>query len=65
MSDSGEQVGQTAQSLTVGGCSDQTFPLFRYYNPSVVDHFYTTNFGELGGGALGYGFEGIQCYVAP
>ncbi|HXU82354.1 MAG TPA: hypothetical protein VN914_13220, partial [Polyangia bacterium] len=29
----------------------------------AADHFYTTNFGELGQGARGYRLEGVQCYV--
>ncbi len=40
-------------------------PLYRYWNPGIGDHFYTTNWGELGGGKYGWGFEGVQCYVAP
>jgi C1A family cysteine protease len=40
-------------------------PLYRYWNPSGGDHFYTTNWGELGGGAHGWGYEGVQCYVSP
>jgi hypothetical protein len=42
-----------------------TVPLFRYWNPQNTDHFYTTNWAELGGGKFGWGFEGIQCYIAP
>ena len=38
-------------------------PLYRYWNPTAADHFYTTNWSELGGGAHGWGYEGIQCYV--
>ena len=40
-------------------------PLYRYFNPSVVDHFYTTNFNELGGGGHGYNYEGIQSFIYP
>jgi hypothetical protein len=42
-----------------------TVPLFRYWNPGNTDHFYTTNFNELGAGKYGWGYEGIQCYVIP
>jgi hypothetical protein len=41
-----------------------TVPLFRYWNPTNTDHFYTTNWSELGAGRHGWGYEGIQCYVA-
>jgi len=36
-------------------------PLYRYFNGR--DHFYTTNFGVLGGGKGGYQLEGIEAYV--
>jgi len=42
-----------------------TVPLYRYWNPSTGDHFYTTNFRELGNGRFGYRPEGIQCHVLP
>ena len=42
-----------------------TVPLYRYWNPGIGDHFYTTNWAELGSGRHGWGFEGIQCYVLP
>jgi len=29
--------------------SDSKVPLHRYYNPATGDHFYTTNWDELGG----------------
>jgi hypothetical protein len=40
-------------------------PVFRYWNPLNTDHFYTTNWAELGAGKYGYIFEGIQCYSYP
>jgi hypothetical protein len=40
-------------------------PLHRYWNPSIGDHFYPTNWGELGTGQYGWGYEGIQGYVFP
>jgi hypothetical protein len=40
-----------------------SIPLQRYWNPDIADHFYTTNWNELGGGNYGWGYEGIQCYV--
>lgn len=44
-------------------------PLYRYWNPKNVDHFYTTNAKEIGTttpgkrGKHGYISEGIACYV--
>jgi hypothetical protein len=32
-------------------------PLWRYWNPNVLDHFYTINRNDLGYGYFGYGFE--------
>ncbi|MGQ0650064.1 MAG: S8 family serine peptidase [Gemmatimonadaceae bacterium] len=49
---------------TGGGAVALTVPLFRYWNPYNTDHFYTTNWAELGGGRYGWSFEGVQCYVA-
>ncbi len=40
-----------------------TVPLYSYYNSSIVDHFYTTNFNELGNGAHGWRREGNLGYV--
>ena len=40
-------------------------PLYRYWNPGIGDHFYTTNFAELGQGRHGWRLEGIQSYVQP
>jgi C1A family cysteine protease len=40
-----------------------TGALYRYWNPDIGDHFYTTNWSELGSGNYGWHFEGIQCYV--
>jgi hypothetical protein len=40
-------------------------PVFRYWNVLNTDHFYTTNWAELGTGKYGYVFEGIQCYSYP
>ena len=48
-----------------GGAITLTVPLFRYWNPYNTDHFYTTNWNELGSGRYGWSLEGIQCYVAP
>ena len=37
-------------------------PLHRYYNTSSGDRFYTTNWGELGGGGNGWNYEGVAGY---
>ncbi len=38
-------------------------PLYRYWLPGK-DHFYTTNFSELGNGGNGWVYEGIQCRIS-
>jgi hypothetical protein len=38
-------------------------PLHRYWNPQATDHFYTTDWNELGWGKHGWSYEGAQCYV--
>jgi hypothetical protein len=40
-------------------------PLYRYWNGGISDHFYTTNWAELGAGKYGWNFEQTQCYVFP
>ncbi|HEY9045382.1 MAG TPA: M57 family metalloprotease [Ohtaekwangia sp.] len=40
-----------------------TSPVYRYYSGSSGDHFYTTNWGELGSGKDGYVLEGITLYA--
>ena len=48
-----------------------TVPLYRYWNPSITNHFYTTNTAEIGTttpgkkGKHGYISEGIVCHVLP
>lgn len=42
-----------------------TIPLYRYWNPSIGDHFYTTNCLEIGFHHHSWHYEGIQCYVIP
>jgi len=39
--------------------------LYRYWNPKKYDHFYTTNWNELGIGKDNYYFDWIQGYVFP
>jgi hypothetical protein len=48
-------------SITQAGVP--TVPLYRYWNPTSYNHFYTTDFGEYGNGAAGYNFERIECRV--
>jgi hypothetical protein len=40
-----------------------TVALYRYWNPSVYNHFYTTDFGVYGNGGGGYTYEGVECRV--
>jgi len=40
-----------------------TVPLYRYWNAGIYNHFYTTDFGELGNGANGYVFEKVEGHV--
>ncbi len=40
-----------------------SLPLHRYWNPDVANHFYTTNFGELGAGRAGWVYERVECHV--
>jgi len=42
-----------------------TRALHRYWNAAATDHFYTTNWAELGGGAHGWAYEGVQCHIFP
>jgi C1A family cysteine protease len=60
-------IDATMWGVNVGGPSPSVIavPLYRYWNPSGGDHFYTTSWSELGLGRYGWGFEGVQCYVAP
>ena len=37
--------------------------LYGYWNNTAGDHFYTTNWAELGSGNYGWVYEGVQCYV--
>ncbi len=57
---------KTASGMTIHSHNRPTttrIPLYRYWNPGGADHFYTTNWGELGTGRYGWHFEGVQCYV--
>lgn len=42
---------------------NNTVPLYQYYKSSIYDHFYTTDYSELGAGASGYSLNGECCYV--
>jgi len=54
---------------TLGYCFQNsypgTLPLYRYYHGGIIDHFYTTNWGELGTGKAGWNFRKVECYVYP
>ena len=57
-------IADVASALNVTVCTATgTTSLYRYWNPGIGDHFYTTNWSELGGGNYGWNFEGVQCYV--
>ena len=49
--------------------TEDTVPLYRYWQPNTADHFYTTNSAAIGTttdgqiGKYGYKSEGIACYV--
>jgi C1A family cysteine protease len=53
-----------AEGVATPGPVGDRIPLYRYWNSGIGDHFYTTNWAELGSGRYGYGYERIQCYVA-
>jgi hypothetical protein len=39
------------------------FVFYRYLNSAIGDHYYTSNYSELGAGAGGYVYEGPACKV--
>jgi hypothetical protein len=43
--------------------ADLPVPLYRYWNAQIPDHFYTTDWTELGGGKFAWVFEQVACYV--
>jgi hypothetical protein len=43
--------------------TDTPAPLHRYWSAQIPDHFYTTNFAELGAGTAAYVYEGVACRV--
>ena len=40
-----------------------TSPLYRYWNRTTHDHFYTSSWAELGTAGHGYDFQETQCYL--
>ncbi|NMC58115.1 MAG: hypothetical protein GYA51_01775, partial [Candidatus Methanofastidiosa archaeon] len=42
-----------------------TVPLYRLWNPQIMDHLYTTNYYEYNAGAASYGYskEGVTGYI--
>ena len=60
-----QRIGNRPNLRQMIGININTVPLYRYWNPGIGDHFYTTNWGELGSGRYGWGYEGIQCHVLP
>jgi hypothetical protein len=47
----------------LGTETDVPQPLYRYWNAQIPDHFYTTNWNELGAGTADWLYEGIACRV--
>ncbi|MBI4512153.1 MAG: hypothetical protein HY698_21145 [Deltaproteobacteria bacterium] len=70
-----ESTARSKYSMCTGNCStkrqqcrDGAYgpclrPLYRYWNPYIMDHFYTANWGELGSGSSGYAWEGVSGYA--
>jgi hypothetical protein len=58
-------IGPVLSALGVGLCRTATTPLYRYWNPAVGDHFYTTNWAELNAGRGGFALDGVQCRIYP
>lgn len=46
-----------------GNTRPPAVPLHSYWNGPASDHFYTTNWADLGGGAHGWGYDRIACYI--
>ena len=58
------QIGSGAYTyVTVYQDGVPTVPLYRYWNPGMYNHYYTTDFGEHGSGGGGFTYEGAQCHV--
>ncbi|MEO6001363.1 MAG: S8 family serine peptidase [Chitinophagaceae bacterium] len=58
-----QRIGNRPDLRQMIGQQVTTVPLYRYWNSGAGDHFYTTNWAELGAGKNGWGYEGVQCYV--
>ena len=57
-------IADVAAALNVTVCTGTgTTSLYRYWNPGIGDHFYTTDWSELGNGNYGWHFEEVQCHV--
>ena len=60
-----QRIGNRPDLRQIIGPSTTTVPvpLYRYWNSNSSEHFYTTDWGELGAGKFGWVFETIQCNV--
>ena len=58
--DAANATSSAVTAATFNGCTGTTSPLYRYWNASASDHFYTTNFAELRWGGGGYSIEGTS-----
>jgi hypothetical protein len=54
---------QESITLKIDGTRVKAYAFYRYWNSRIGDHFYTTNYQELGSGNSGYVAEGIQSYI--
>lgn len=59
----GEITGSSWTTPIIIGRSGGNLAVYRYYSSNQNDHFYTTNFNELGGGNNSYVYEGIAFYI--
>lgn len=53
------------RQLAAQQAAADTVPLHRYWNGAIGDHFYTTNWNELGAGGHGWTYEGVAAHVLP
>jgi hypothetical protein len=54
---------RTRRMLRVWSRKHAGHPLFRYWNPTLSDHFYTTDYSEPGPASEGWHPESVQCLI--
>ncbi len=57
------QALEQPKTVNLNGCNGQALPFYRYWNASSPDHFYTTNWDELGYGKSGWRIEGVAAWL--